>query len=213
MKGFIAVVTVWSLILAAAPVFAEGFLDIYAGPSFTDTANVTVGTSSTSASRKVGFTNELTYGIRGGYWFSKLPWMGVGGDISSQHARGANVKFDLTPISPKVLFRLPLLKDEEAPYGRIQPYAGIGPSISLYTYGSVDFGPPLNGTNDWDVCYGVEVPAGIAVQVARHLALFTEYRYALYDIKIKYDSWFSSDREIRTTLSQHNLLFGVSFRF
>jgi opacity protein-like surface antigen len=216
VKEFVAGILVCLLVVAAIPAFAEGFLDIYAGPSFTDTANITVNSDTNSASRKIGFSNELTNGIRGGYWFAKLPWFGVAGDFSIQHARSASAKFDLSPICAMVLFRVPIAADEEIPQGRVQPYAGIGPSISLYTYGAVDSGPPLNHTNSWDPALGFQAPAGIAVQLAQHLALFIEYRYTFFDVRIRDSgSIFSSTdtKKIRASLSGHNLLLGVSFRF
>jgi len=216
MRELITGLVTCLLVVTAIPAFAEGFLDIYTGPSFTDSANITVSSDTNSTSKKVGFSNELTHGIRGGYWFAKLPWFGIAGDFSSQHARSAHAKFDLTPICAMVLFRIPIAADKEIPQGRVQPYAGIGPSISLYTYGAVDSGPPLNHTNDWDPAYGVQAPAGIAVQLTRRLALFSEYRYTFYDIRIRDSgSIFSSadTRKIRASLSGHNLLFGVSFRF
>jgi opacity protein-like surface antigen len=124
------------------------------------------------------------------------------------------------------LFRVPLLVNEEIPQGRVQPYVGIGPSISLYTYAHADLGPPTNsisGTSSIGSAMGFQLPVGIAVQLSPRVALFSEYRYAYYKVDVDQDlisqifgSIGNSDnvaRNVKTDLSMHNVLFGISFRF
>lgn len=221
--GIIGVVIALFLLVETQS-FAEGFVDVYAGPSFTDNATVKISSKVAATSREIDFESDLTYGVRGGYWFTNQPWLGVGGDFSSMHAKGNNSKFDLTPLTPMVMFRLPLLSDENIPQGVLQPYVGIGPSISLYTYASADFGPPTNDISSWNVNVGFQVPAGVALQLSKHFAVFGEYRYAYYKVNVTQDTFTfllnsaagNNDnvaRQVTTTLSMHNVLFGVSYRF
>lgn len=224
MKIGIIGVVLSLLVMSARPSFAEGFIDLYAGPSFTDNATVTINSNAASTSKKVGFERDVTYGARGGYWFKKQRWLGVGGDFSSMHAKGATARFDLAPLTPMVMFRLPLLSSENIPQGMLQPYIGIGPSISLYTYASADNGPPTNKINSWGINAGFQVPAGVALQLSKHIALFGEYRYAYYRVNVLQDTTTylfnaaigNSDniaKKVTASLSMHNVLFGVSFRF
>jgi opacity protein-like surface antigen len=219
-------VLAYCVVSASVPVFAEGFFDIYAGGSFTDTASVKISSNAAATSGDVSLENDTTYGLRGGYWLKNLPWLGFGGDFSSLHTRGKNTKFDILPITPMALFRLPLFVDEEIPQGRLQPYIGIGPSISLYTYAHADLGPPTNsisGTSSIGSAVGFQLPVGIAIQLTRRVALFSEYRYAYYKVDVDQDlisqfigsTWNSDNvaRNVKTDLSMHNVLLGISFRF
>ena len=222
MRKFIAGVCACA-VMSTAPAFAEGFFDIYAGPSFTDTATITISSKVAATSGDVSFEHDTSYGIRGGFWFRNLPWLGVGGDLSSLHTRAKNTKFDIIPMTPMVLFRLPLTVDEEVPQGRIQPYVGIGPSISLYTYAHADLGPPTNsisGTSSIGSAVGFQLPVGMAFQLSRRVALFGEYRYAFYRVDVDRDRLFglianndNAARNVKTDLSMHNVLLGISFRF
>lgn len=226
MRKLFVGVMAYIFVSASVPVFAEGFLDLYAGGSFTDTATVTISSNVAVTSGDASFKSDATYGIRGGYWLKTLPWLGIAGDISSLHASGKNMKFDIIPITPMAMFRLPLLIDEEIPQGRFQPYFGIGPSISLYTYAHADLGPPtgdISGTSSGGKAVGFQLPAGVAIQLSRRVALFSEYRYAFckvdvdqnYITQIFGSIWNSNNvaRNVKTDLSIHNVLLGISFRF
>jgi len=211
-------------LLSATPSFAESFLDVYAGPSFTDDAAVTIKSRVAANSKNVTFEKDLSYGVRGGHWFTRVPWLGVAGDLSAMHAKGASARFDFMPFTPMALFRLPLLTDEETPQGWLQPYIGIGPSVALYTYASADNGPPTGSISNWGINGGFQVPAGVAVQLSKHFALFGEYRYAYYRVNVLQNGEATvfntivgnSDtvaRKVNASLSLHNALFGISFRF
>lgn len=227
MRIFFTGIIACMVVFAANHAFAEGFFDIYAGPSFTDTATVKVSSNVAVKYNDVSFKGETTYGLRGGYWLRNVPWLGFGGDFSSLHARGNKTKFDLVPLTAMAYFRLPLLTDEEVPQGRIQPYVGIGPSISFYTYAQTDPGAPTSVFSGTDsgirTGKGFQLPAGIAVQLSRRVALFAEYRYAYYAIDISQDNDYpfiqsqsaadNQARKLETDLSIHNVLLGLSFRF
>jgi opacity protein-like surface antigen len=212
-------------VASAVPVFAEGFLDIYAGSSFTDNSQVKlVHNDGTVTSADMGFKSAAIYGIRGGAWLRSLPWLGVGGDFSSLHTRGHDTNIDILPLTPMVYFRLPLLADEEIPQGWLQPYAGIGPSFALYTYVHTSQGAPTNsisGTDAGGAALGFQLPAGLNIQLSRHVALFTEYRFAFYrmDVRRDFDSqglFVSSNavnKNVRTDLFMNNVLAGISFHF
>ena len=210
------------LILLETPLYAEGFLDVYAGTSFSNRASLTITSNVASRGDDVSLSGEATYGIRGGYWLGKLPWLGFGGDVSALHAHGANAKFDIVPITPLALFRIPLVKDEEVPQGHFQPYIGIGPSVSLYTHANADLGAPTNGISGSSTigsAVGFQLPVGMSLQLSRHVALFSEYRFAFYKVDVDQNfisQVFASNnvaRNLKADLSMHNILAGISFRF
>ncbi len=226
MRKILASVILTVVLLSAAQAFAEGYFDVYAGGSFLDTAKITLSSNVANTSGEVKFKSDATYGVRGGYWLRKLPWLGFGGDLSSLHARGNKTKFDIIPITPMAMFRLPLFVEPEMPQGILQPYIGIGPSVSLYTYAQADFGQPISGfsgTGSLGSAVGFQLPVGFAVQLSKRVALFSEYRYAFYKVDVDQDyvsqiigsTWNSDNvaRNLKTNLSMHNVLMGMSFRF
>jgi opacity protein-like surface antigen len=226
MKTYFTAVIVSIIMSAASTVFAEGFFDMFGGPSFTETASFTMSSKVTSVTGDISFRPDITYGLRGGYWFKNHPWLGVGGDFSSLHSRGKDTKVDILAVTPSARIRLPMFVNEEMPQGWVQPYMGIGPSLPCYTYVGANLGPPTNGisgTRFLASTVGVQVPAGILVQLSQRLAFFTEYRYSYYTIDVDQNTYsqivqniFNDDnaaRNVKTRLSMHNLLFGVSFGF
>jgi hypothetical protein len=91
----------------------------------------------------VDFDTSATFGIRGGYWFEPVPWVGVAGDLSTFTADGDEAKFHLIPVSILVMLRLPLLTTDEPPGGRLHPYLGLGPSL-VYQKATVDYRPEVD---------------------------------------------------------------------
>jgi hypothetical protein len=209
----VAVTVMLFTLLAVSPVLAEGFMEGYGGFSFPERTKVKVS-STAFVERDASFGSSIAYGGRGGYWISRLPWLGFAGDLSSLHAKGDKVNIDLTPISLLGMLRAPLLVSDEIPQGELQPYIGIGPSLSLYTYVSADFRPaavPVSGWTTRD--RGFIVPVGVTVQLDRHLAMLVEYRYSYY--VIHYDSlgFLGGGDKVDANLASHNLLFGLSWHF
>jgi opacity protein-like surface antigen len=102
-------------------------------------------------------------------------------------------------FSPQLMLRWPLLVSEDAPKGRLQPYLGGGPAWA-FTWDSDEPGLVLGGL----------VRGGIAVQVFRYLALFTEYRYSLFPgFEVKHDRGL----DFKADLNTHHVVGGLSFRF
>ncbi len=201
------------VVLAASPVLAEAFMEGYAGFSYPERTRVQVR-SNAFVDRDARFGTSIAYGGRGGYWISRVPWLGVAGDLSSLHAKGDKVDIDLTPVSVMVLLRAPLLASDEIPQGEIQPYIGIGPSLSLYTYVSANFQPAAVPASGWTVRdRGFIVPAGVTVQLDRHLAMLVEYRYSYYEVHYDSSGFFGVGNKVDANLASHNLLFGLSWHF
>ena len=60
-------------------------------------------------------------------------WLGLTLEISYFRASTAGdiIKFDLIPISPLLMLRVPIVASPSYPGGRLQPYVGIGPALVL----------------------------------------------------------------------------------
>jgi hypothetical protein len=215
------------LLLGAGPGATEPFLDVYAGAAQTESATVkaaqrecnfgfffaTCGPQ-TEAARGADFDLAAAYGIRGGYWFEGVPWLGIAGDLSTFEADSDDVRFQIVPFTILMMARLPLLTTDDIPRGRLQPYAGVGPSV-FYHKATVDFRPEVSRKIVLDsVDLGLDVRAGLAWQFHRRVGLFGEYRFTYLPISTDGDSDFGPVEErVDAKLTTHHVLFGVSIRF
>jgi opacity protein-like surface antigen len=205
---------------------AEWFLDVYGGQSSTQDASVTAEVTSyglfsptrtKSHTEKVDFDSSFTMGSRLGYWFEKLPWLGLSLDLSYFKAEGGKAQFDVVPISLLLMLRWPLFKNENFPKGKLQPYAAVGPGY-FFTDSRVNFRPALqdsvSGSSDE---IGFDVRAGLSWQFHKHWAIFGEYRYT--DVKIDFTQedflplFSGTDVSMKTHLKTNHFLLGISYRF
>ena len=213
------------LAIGSAEALAEGFIDIYGGWANTRDADVDVSISSSglgfvnmeSHKEKVDFASSYGLGARAGYWFEKLPYVGIAGDLSYFKAENKTADIYVVPVSLLLMLRWPLLKNEDFPKGRLQPYVGIGPGF-FFSVTKVDFRPTLPKTfsgTSFDV--GLDLRAGIAWQFQKHLALLGEYRYTDFSIDLEQTDilyGFAGTKEtMKTELATNHFLIGISYRF
>jgi hypothetical protein len=193
---------------AARPAAAEWFLDIYGGASMTADADVTFR-NGTTVDDKVKFDTEGMGGGRVGYWLESLPWLGLAGDVSyfAPTAQGTTFETNLEviPITPLVMFRLPLMQSPEFPKGRLQPYLGVGPGFFV-TSVEVNAGALGEENTDWQFEVGVDTRAGITFLITPGFGVFVEGRY----------TWFSTNPGGRSTeidVETVHVAGGLSFRW
>jgi opacity protein-like surface antigen len=214
--------------LGASRVWGEAFIHLYGGAADTKSTRVTAAhqdctgsfffvsfcSPETKATRDVDFDTSATFGIRGGYWFEPVPWVGVAGDLSTFRAEGDEAKFHLIPVSILVMLRLPLLTTDEAPGGRLHPYLGLGPSL-VYQKATVDYRPEVDRKVKLSsVEIGFDARLGLAWQFHRRVGLFAEYRFTYVPIDEEDDSGFNASTErVDARLTTHHVLVGVSIRF
>lgn len=235
-KKFLLTVFLVSALLVLSPLraSAEWFADLYVGPAFTQSKDVNLkflGNKFTG--EDVDFDTSGSFGGRLGHWFEVLPYLGFAIDVS--HFRpdiGAqfvtvcssfscfidpNLHFDLavTAVSFDAMVRWPLLRSNEYPKGRLQPYLTVGPAIfiargkDLFTTG----GPVTK--SDTDTSVGPKVGAGLAWQFYRNVAFFGEYRFTHFnpDLSARDVFFVNFKDEVKTQVNTHHLVLGVSVRF
>lgn len=185
MKAWrLAVVTIGigAVVASARPASAEWFFDAYGGVSMTDDADVTVR-NGTTVEDKVEFDTEAMGGARLGYWLQGLRWLGVAADVSYFAPAGqgttTETRLEVVPLSPLVMFRLPLLENHEYPNGRLQPYVGVGPGFFLSSV-KVELPGAGEESTDWQFDLGVDARAGVAFMITPAFGVFVEGRYTAF---------------------------------
>ncbi len=204
------------VVILLIPAFAhgEGFLDFAIGGAFTRNSDVTVSAGGSSGTAAVEFDDSFASGVRGGYWFDGLPWLGVGGMVSyfEPDLRPAGVsgfdslRFNVVPITALLMLRAPLLPSNAVPRGQLQPYLNVGPGAFLTATDDSRY--------DTSVDVGVDVHAGATWMFSSRFGMFGEYRFTHYDANLDGDhhhDW--SDFSLESTLDTHHVMAGFAWHF
>jgi len=215
-----------ALLLVAQAVAAEGFVDLRLGPAFSENGDLRVRSNGPGPGRgsQLDYDPGFTFGVRGGYWFDPTAsWLGLGLDFSYFHALEDRTNGELDifamPLTPLLMLRAPLDASPDYPGGRVQPYAAIGPALtlSIARLALDDTVPGADDFYDAALDVGVDVRGGIAFQLSPRIALFAEYRYTYLDLdyakEVEYRYGPDPDYDVDTILRTHHTTFGVSFRF
>jgi len=230
-----AVALAW-LVVGVHPAAAEWFADLYGGAAFTESHHISLdgnldGAHVAGLITGVSFDTSFSVGGRFGYWFESLKFFGLGldashfrPDIRAQRvwAKGAitdsrgvllgvpisvsgteplrlsEVDFRVTVVSFDLMLRWPLLVSTNFPNGQLQPYVTAGPGIYI---------SDLQGL-DTAASHGVKTGGGVIWELTKNVGVFAEYRYTHLR-----PSLHSGGIVLKTHLSTHHLLGGISFRF
>jgi lipid A oxidase len=151
------------------------------------------------------FSGSIFYGIRLSYFLPNNPRLGFQLDLNHNKAYGQvqedrlltgtwlgepvngvetisdrmdrfNLTNGINTLTPGLLYRGMLMRSDEFPEGRVQPYVGGGPAFFIIV--------PLNNinrrTNDKDRTYsgvGIQLQAGVNYGLTRQFSLFAEAKY------------------------------------
>lgn len=131
------------------------------------------------------FANSLTGGVKFGYFTHTIPYLGL--EVEScvnnsyvnrrtlslsppiQGATTATVPNDFWmnwTTALHIVGRYGFLPDKEVPFGRLQPYAGIGPAFII-----------LYDETDSAKNFGIDLMAGVRYMFTKHIGAFVEYKF------------------------------------
>jgi opacity protein-like surface antigen len=131
------------------------------------------------------FSNSLTGGVKMGYFTHTIPYLGL--EVESMVNNSYVNRRTLSTSRPiqgftqaavpndfwvnwttalHIVGRYGFLPDKEVPFGRLQPYVGIGPAF-IVLYEEVD-----SAKN-----FGIDVMAGVRYMFTKHIGAFVEYKY------------------------------------
>jgi opacity protein-like surface antigen len=238
--AIMAAITIVALLGSAPrPAAAEWFADFFAGLSLTQDADLRLNDKAIGPGRfeNVEFDPALTWGGRFGRYFDALPFLGLGLDyfqfapyIGPQSARfhgcifpdgcggsgtGGPGSFDVTvhSVAVDLMLRLPLLKSEDAPWGRVQPYLTVAPPLFITTITPRNTQSFKNQEGDTDISFGLKAGGGVAVQVAKNLMLFGEYRFTHVSPDVELRDANLARTRLGTDLDTHSAVVGLSVRW
>lgn len=168
-------------------------------------------------------------GIKFGRYFDSFPWFGV--EVETNFSRN-NIRGNQGRISPPVpggptdalggadwfmiwdmqcnlLARCGFLKDKEIPFGRLQPYVGIGPGFEVI-YGKFD-----SAKN-----FALETQAGVRYMCTQNIGIFVEYKFS-YQFDVEYQNFLIAKRSdlppgggtMVLDVPHHRFVVGVSYHF
>jgi opacity protein-like surface antigen len=140
------------------------------------------------------FNNSLTGGVKFGYFTHRIPYLGLevesGVNNSYVNRRSLSTSRPIQGASQvavpndfwinwttalHIVGRYGFLPDKEVPFGRLQPYVGIGPAF-IVLYEEVD-----SAKN-----FGIDVMAGVRYMFTKHISAFVEYKYNhQWDVEIE----------------------------
>ena len=206
--------------LAAQMVSAESFMDLYLGAAFTQDHDATLSAFPGSLTVDVSFDTAFTFGGRFGYYFERLPWLGLGFDASyfAPDAKATfnnifsfdNIDVTVVPLSFLVFFRVPgILPTSDIPHGRLQPYLAIGPSLFISNL-EVNLQP--GSASDTSLDIGLDARLGLGWRFDRNVGIFVEYRFSYASPEFE-DTIQGVKVTADTDLTTHSALVGVSFHF
>jgi hypothetical protein len=202
-------------LLAPATARAELFADLYLGGAATENTRAAVRAFGVPELHvKNDFDPSIAVGGRVGFWIPSVndigrlidgySFLGIAADVSyfaADQDDSGSPDIYVVPISFLALLRLPLAKSDEFPHGRVQPYAGLGPSLFMSNF---DIGP----FEDTSADIGLDGRAGFRFHITPLIALFAEYRFTHFTPEFR-----DLGIQIKLDLDTHHGNAGIGFSF
>lgn len=175
---------------------------------------------------KQGFEPAVVGGIKIGYFLQSIPYLGFEAETNfannyvyqqrvrlSRPVRGRTVAIMPTDdwatwtMALHVVGRYGFLPDEEVPFGRLQPYVGVGPGL-VVIYDEVDAAKN----------FAIDVMAGLRYMMLKNVSAFVEYKFShQWDVELE-----QHEIRVRGTVERgtatfdyttHRIVVGVAYHF
>ena len=139
----------------------------------------------------VQYQPAVVGGVKWGYFCNRYPWFGVEAetnftrnDVREQivslsrvlpQGKMENQTLNVWTSSLKLMARYGFFPDQEVPFGRLQPYVGIGPGF-VVVYADAD-----SAKN-----FSLELQAGVRYMMLKNVSAFVEYKFSKqWDIELE----------------------------
>ncbi len=166
-------------------------------------------------------------GIKLGYFFKGCPYLGLEGDSGISPN---NVSHQTRSVGPAILGsgqatipstsllnwvtalhivgRVGFLKDSEVPFGRLQPYVGIGPALDV-----------MYDPNDSAKNFALDVMGGVRYMFMKNLSAFVEYKYnhqvspELQEHPLRVNNFTGIGTATLAPYDLHRVVFGLTYHW
>jgi opacity protein-like surface antigen len=173
------------------------------------------------------FSNSLVGGLKLGYFTHTIPYLGL--EVESmvndsyvnrrtlstsrpiQGFNSAAVPNDFWvnwTTALHIVGRYGFFPDKEVTFGRLQPYAGIGPAF-IVLYEEVD-----SAKN-----FGVDLMAGLRYMLTKHISTFVEYKFNYqWDVEIEAHPFYLPNGAVGRGMTHfdfatHKVVFGLTYHW
>jgi opacity protein-like surface antigen len=174
--------------------------------------------------RGVSIQPGVLGGLKFGHYFNALPWFGIETEMSYSKntineqrvslsrplpggAKSLAIpqdRFLIWCMQTNLVARYGFLPDKEVPFGRLQPYVGIGPGFEIM-YGSLD-----SSKN-----FAIATQAGIRYMATANIGVFLEYKFS-YQFNVEYEDKEISPGQrgvVTYDVPNNRIVFGVAYHF
>jgi len=169
----------------------EFYFGGFAGVSLVNTANWSfepirspAGLELQTAAKNVSTDPGPVGGIKVGYFFDSIPYLGFEGEGSIASNNRPQQQVTVKPpisngpvlteaqgnliwtMALHIMGRYGFLQDKEVPFGRLQPYIGIGPGLAMLYF-----------QNDSAKNFSLDTEVGVRYYFTKNLAALIEFKY------------------------------------
>ncbi len=197
----------------AGPATAEWELGVFGGAAIPENDTLTIerqtmrlGVAEVEVlEMNESFKDSFSGGLRIGYWFQQVPWLGLSGGPSFFVPDG---DLFVIPLTVQINARLPILPTPDYPQGRLKPYIAVGPALFVTLLNDED--SSLNLGFDGRLGLAFELP--VATGARYRSTWFFEYRYTIHEFELT-ENIPNGSATSDGTIRAHHVLAGFSFRF
>lgn len=200
----------------------------YNNGAFLNNGTVTATTGKFTLSNNQ-FSPGVVGGLKFGYFFKSIPYLGLEGEtnVAPNRVRNQVVRSNVAIqgtnriILPNkdwinwtsalhIVARYGFFKDSEVPFGRLQPYVGVGPAVVAM------YDPDDSAKN-----FAIDVMGGIRFMMLKNVSAFVEYKYNhQFDTEMEIHQFgvttapvFSGRGTASLPYDLHRVVLGVSYHF
>lgn len=173
------------------------------------------------------FDPGVVVGLKLGYFFRSCPYLGLEGETNYNPSQVPHQRVSLNRViggssqatmphddwvnwtlALHIVARYGFLPDKEVPFGRLQPYVGIGPGFVI-NYDEVD-----SAKN-----FSLDVMGGVRYMLRKNVSAFVEYKFSqLWDAEIESHAFQANDLTVvRGTAhydySSHKFVAGLAYHW
>ncbi|MFZ5450474.1 MAG: outer membrane protein [Thermodesulfobacteriota bacterium] len=173
------------------------------------------------------FEPAVVGGLKIGYFLQSIRYLGF--EIETNYSRSAVRDQSVTLSRPvngstratvlndrwvnwtmalHIVGRYGFLPDQEAPFGRLQPYVGIGPGL-VVLYDDVDAAKN----------FALDLMAGVRYMMLKNVSAFVEYKFShQWDVELESHSFIAANGILQRgaatfDYTSHRIVLGVAYHF